>query len=155
MNVDNSLAHVPQQKPNHEVNSLVPNWILSSNFPYWTTFASRVIGQYWVGSDSLQAIGSGLVPCIASVRVFLWYGSGRVSPFGSGRVVIPHSVRVPALVPRLVPFLILIRSDSFTILRSEPFVLKPILLRSSDQLPRSSHVPIRSLLLYPIRSQFN
>ena len=131
------LSTRPAAKPNHEVNSLVPNWILSSNFPYWTTFASRVIGQYWVGSGSFQAIGSGRVHCIASVRVFFWYGSGRVSSSGSGRV----AVFLPVHAPSPISFLI------FHLLRSDPLP-SPCSSRSLPFLSRSDLVSI----ILPIRS---
>ena len=143
------LGTRPAAKPNHEVNSSVPNWILSSNFPYWTIFASRVIGQYWVGSGSFQAIGSGRVHCVVLMHglplIAVRFGSTPSRRFGSGvllRVGCPTSGRVGCHLPSSSCFC----SDPIPPSSSDPI---PVQLAWPSFLPVLPSVKFRS---EPLRS---
>ena len=120
------LSTRPAAKPNHEVNSLVPNWTLSSNFPYWTTFASRVIGQYWVrsGSFSSHRFGSGVLHLFGSGLLLVRFGSVVLHRFGSGALprvgsgVISPPARASVPIRALVLHMLL--SDPSSCLHSDP-----------------------------------
>ena len=98
MNIDNSLAHVPQQSPTHEVHSLVPIWILSQYPSFGLPLhlgLSVFIGSVRIRMLLLHWIGSGLQ--IATVRIVIavlflsasdrapLLGSDRNTPYGAGR----------------------------------------------------------------------
>ena len=90
------LSTRPAAKPNHEVNSLIPIWILGTNFPFGLPLHLGL----WSSSvrfGSLPPIrfGSGILLLSGSVRVSSFYSVRIRSPppirFGSG--VSSYSVR--------------------------------------------------------------
>ena len=115
------LSTRPAAKPNHEVNSLVPIWILGTNFPFGLPLHLGL----WSSSvrfGSLPPIrfGSGILLLSGSVRVsssirfgsdlLLLSGSVRVSPpirfgsdllllFGSDRIYSSYPVRIGSPPP--------------------------------------------------------